>query len=398
MSKNTSGITLGLCLEPLDVLFFRDGKPFMTGTELMVSGLPLPQTVTGAIRTAILRAVGCDFEKLGEAIRHGKSFPEAVRKSCEQEFHWIGELVVRGPWLARYGNGTSSVEVLVPAPANLHREKDQWCVESEESCDPEPVKSHPEKDQPGRLCRLFPLLDDLLPGWSPPGGQQRLRPLWLHKMVPTEPVSGFLTPAGLARFLRASDPAPQDIVSPEKLFGWDYRIGIGIAPDRLVAQESQIFGRGFLTLQKGVVFYAELIVPEHASVIQILDQIKIFPLGGETRQVILHRVDPFRWPEITLADGQKPLVLLTTPCVFEAGWKPRVLDTRLVSAAVPEPLAFSGWDLARGGPKPTRFAVPAGSVYFLDSLPPLPLQTLAETDEDHRQGWGCALIGAWSYE
>ena len=55
--------TVGLCLEALDVLFFRDGRPFMDGTEQMLSGLPLPQTLAGAICTALMQAAGCDFDR-----------------------------------------------------------------------------------------------------------------------------------------------------------------------------------------------------------------------------------------------------------------------------------------------------------------------------------------------
>ena len=36
------------------------------------------------------------------------------------------------------------------------------------------------------------------------------------------------------------------------------------------------------------------------------------------------------------------------------------------TAASGSPVAVSGWDVARGGPRRTRFAVPAGSVYFVE--------------------------------
>ncbi len=40
MSSVGYNVTIGLKLEPLDVLFFRDGRPF--GNEYSLSGLPLP--------------------------------------------------------------------------------------------------------------------------------------------------------------------------------------------------------------------------------------------------------------------------------------------------------------------------------------------------------------------
>jgi len=49
-------------------------------------------------------------------------------------------------------------------------------------------------------------------------------------------------------------------------------------------------------------------------------------------------------------------------------WRQRVslvpkFAARLIAARVGKPLAFSGWDLQSGGPKPTQLAVPAGSAY-----------------------------------
>jgi CRISPR-associated protein Cmr3 len=63
---------------------------------------------------------------------------------------------------------------------------------------------------------------------------------------------------------------------------------------------------------------------------------------------------------------------------------------------VPGALAVSGWDLARGGPKPNRFAAQAGSTYFLDQpLDPWP-GTLSDRPRDQQQGWGCYLKGVWT--
>jgi CRISPR-associated protein Cmr3 len=73
-------------------------------------------------------------------------------------------------------------------------------------------------------------------------------------------------------------------------------------------------------------------------------------------------------------------LLLATPASFEAGWLPdgfaeqdgRITgrlpaidgELQLLAALVPRPLAVSGWDIAKGQPKPTNRAVPAGAVYY----------------------------------
>jgi CRISPR-associated protein Cmr3 len=368
-----------MCLEPLDVLFFRDGRPF-TGSDRSVSGLPLPQTFAGAIRTALLRAAGCDFGRMKQEVEKGKSFAEAVKQACGPEYHGIGHLVVRGPWLARWDRTADEWEVLVPAPAILHKQK---------------------RGEAPNLRRLAPLAAGQLPGWNlPPHEQQGLRPLWMKQLAATEPAEGYLTRQGLQQFLRGDDVRADAVIPSSELFGLDYRTGIGISPERLVAEESQIFGRGFLTLKQDVSLYAEVALPAETATKGLFSEIAALPLGGEGRQVILRRLPkPYAWPNAeTQRAKQKPLLLLTTPCAFLGGWKPQVVDGRLVAAAVPGALAFSGWDLARGGPKPTRFAVPAGSVYFLESLPDNWQHCLAESDEDRQQGWGCCLTGVWTDE
>jgi len=377
VSTTIATMTLGLKLQPLDVLFFRDGRPFMTGNEYMVSGLPMPQTFAGAIRTALLRAAGCDFPSLGKAIKCGRSFAEAVQDVCSSEYHWIGEARVRGPWLARC-QMDDTIDVLVPAPAILHREK-----------------KHDEN-----LHRLSPLHVGSLPGWKPLAEQAGLRPLWLRHLNATEPVEGYLTSRGLALFLRGGVPAPDDVIPASHLYAIDRRTGIGIAPDRLVAEDSQIFGRGFLSLNDGVCLYGEVVLPETVTDHSIIGEDRLLPLGGEGRNVLVERLtSPHVWPSSQPEGGkQKPLVLLATPCPFQAGWKPATLADHMVAAAVPGSVAFSGWDLARGGPKPTRFAVPAGSTYFLESMPGDWPPSLAESDDEQRQGWGCYLKGVWTDE
>lgn len=364
--------TVGLCLEALDVLFFRDGRPFMSGTEQMISGLPLPQTFAGALRTALLRAAGCDFGQLRQALAEGKSFADAVAQSCGQA-RWIGRLAVRGPWLARWQKSSDMPEVLVPVPATLHRVKGNNCT----------------------LYTLAPLRDkEELPGWTPL--ENGLRPLWLKHLAVTEPAEGYLTPQGLAHFLDGKPVSVGEVVPAGDLFGLDYRIGIGISPERLVSEPSQIYGRGFLALKAGVWLYVEVCLPEDAPN-GALDALTTLAFGGESRHVRCRRLQkPFDWPRCTTVG--KPLVLLTTPCVCADGWKPKSLNGRLTAAAVSGAVAFSGWDLARGGPKPTRFAVPAGSVYFLKALPENDLPpSLAETDDEYRQGWGCYVTGVWEY-
>ena len=390
----------GVLLEPLDLLFFRDGRPFGAATRGETQPMAWPQTLAGAVWTALLERHGCDFSELAGRVRERRqAFAEALDGLGLPS--WIARVGVRGPWLARVNARdpvSSPPELLVPVPAVLH------CPQK----DGRGEKSLLSSDRPEPLIRLHPLPPDHSPpGWNRTrtGQQHDLRPLWLSTNQPTERVAGWMNLETLGRFLHGEALTESDILTAQQghqLFGFDHRTGIGIDPRRLTAKESLIYAASFLALRRfddqgrQVVLYAEVVWPEDAAA-DGLDQIRTMPFGGEGRRVALRRLPhPVSWPTAPPQDGQNTMLVLTTPGLFAAGWKPAALTDRLVAAAVPGSLAVSGWDLARGGPKPTRFAVPAGSVYFcqgtLESLP----MPLADQPADRQQGWGDYVVGRWS--
>ncbi|MCX7935274.1 MAG: hypothetical protein N3A66_08460, partial [Planctomycetota bacterium] len=224
--------------------------------------------------------------------------------------------------------------------------------------------------------------------------------------IATERATGFLTADGLRRFLAGQTPEPAQLIPASELFGMDYRVGIGVNGATQTVREGHTFGRGFLALRGGVFLYSEAEIPETAggancAAAEALGRLGVIPLGGEGRQALVTTIPPLAWPAATAANARgrgQILLLLTTPCPLREGWRPRALANHLAAAAVPEPIPFSGWDLARGGPRPTRFAVPAGSVYFLSASPEDLPKSLAEDEEEARQGWGCFLKGEWTDE
>ena len=360
---------VGLSLEPLDTLFFRDGRPFEAATQA-ASGLPQPQTVAGALRTWLLRKAGCDFEKLGDAMRAGKSFTEAVAEEGQPgEASAVGQLRFRGPWFAVDGGPA------VPVPCILHQ------VEDPDGRDAR---------APREIVRLTPLRNPSLPGWVPP--EKGMLPLWLQDTRRARRQEGYLRLSGLRKFLSGAVPQPSEILKREELFDLDRRTGIVVHPESLAADEGMIYAISLLALRPEVSLYAEVVGPEE-TVKLFPEQATPLPLGGEGRHVTLKRVDPVTWPSASPKDNQGALLVLTTPAFFAEGWRPPNLA--LTSAAVPGNVAVSGWDLARGGPKPNRFAVPAGSVYFVNQVPePMP-DSLCE-GEDAALGWGTCLQGVWS--
>ncbi len=350
--------THAFALIPLDLLFFRDGRPFEAAAQVR-SGLPQPQTVAGAVRSWLLARAGCDFPALAENIKRGASFGEACAAQGEK-IAAIGHLRFRGPWFSLDGKSP-----LLPAPATLRRKK------------------HGDDTH---FVRLDPLQKPL-PGWRSEHG---LQPLWYRGNDHLEAVAGYLTLDGMAEFLRGDVPPPEALVTAGALYAEDRRSSVAISPQHLTALEGQIFSVGFLALRPNVSLLLEVAAPAGMS----FPEQGIIRLGGEARQVHLRALpNSIAWPRPTPREGRK-LFILTTPAVFADGWKPSALSP--LAAAVPAPTPVSGWDMARGGPKPTRFAVQAGAVYFVNDTTAASAEAFRD-GEDTAAGAGHTLEGVWNY-
>ena len=352
-------LTLRLELKPVDTLFFRDARPFEAASRA-VSGLPKPQTLAGALRTTLLEHHGVAPAELGGLVREGATFAEALA-TFGPVVGGIADVVAKGPW---FGLGK---QLLVPAPANLRRDKET-----------------------GRLIRLDPLAS-APPGWRP--SADGMLPLWRRGRSAVEAVDGYLTMCGLRRFLEGGVPDASDVVPSKDIYALEDRTGIGIDNARGTAGEGRIYGIRVLVLRRGAILVAEAVGPA-GTLAPLADRPVTIRLGGEGRHVRAHaRQGSIEWPGVAATGDGRRLVLLTTPAWFD-GWRPDGLNP--VSAAVPGYEAVSGWDLARGGPKPNRFMVPAGTVYFLTAGGPLPAAGLVSPD-DAAVGWGNLVEGNWSH-
>ncbi len=376
--------TIDLELEPLDVLFFRDGRPFDAAARA-AGGLPMPQTVAGALRTWLLGRVGCDFGALAAAIRNGVPFVAAASARGRGPAA-VGRIHVRGPWFARRG------ERCVPTPATTRADVDEAkTLPRLERLVPTPATIEVDVDDPKKLYRLDPLADDL-PGWQ---GADGLLPLWRRRPGAAKPRGGYLRPSGLARFLKGDVPLPCQVIDTDALFGYENRTGIGIDAARGAAGDGMIYSTRMMRLRPGVTLVVELVgSPEDLAVCPKQDD--VLALGGEGRRVVVRRAhDVRKWPAPEADDGRGRIVLLTTPAPF-GGWRPPGLP--LAAAAVPGHVAVSGWDLARNGPKPNRFAVAAGSVYFLrENVRPDRRGGSLCAPDDAALGWGAYVEGAWEH-
>lgn len=367
---------IGLHLDPLDTLFFRDGRPFGAATKAS-GGLPTPQPLAGALRTALLAQHGFDFRRFSQLRRQPK--PGAIRDhldGCGAPQHVIATSF-RGPWLALADK--ERIEPLLPVPANVVRQS---------------TKNGKEEKGSWHLNRLH---GSELPGWAP-DSLHGLRPLWRKDEAPdAKHPGGFLTLTGIKHYLRGEALNDDFWLKDSDLYDFDNRTGIEIDPSSLTGIKGQIYGIRLLTLKphfkgKEVCLYAEMLPPAAGE----LSVPELVPLGGEGRYVAVRKREAVCWPDH--GSDSRSLWLLATPAFFPGKSPlPDVKPGKLLAAASGHPVAVSGWDIARNGPRPTRFAVPAGSVYFVDGPFNPAHQSLCADSEDVAQGWGYALRGSWNH-
>lgn len=402
----TSLTTSGLLFDPLDVLFFRDGRPFEAASRV-TSGLPQPQTLAGALRTALLASSGFRFADFQRRRREPGASAATLLFDLRDAGAQPADIATRfrGPWLALV-DADLTVTPLLPVPQNLTRPEQPRAPTTAWSA------TYPSERVP--------------PGWQPP--LPSLRPLWRShaESRDDEKPDGFLTLRGISQYLSAAARRSERLyldeewLASEAVYGADHRVGVAINADSLTTAVGMLYGISLLALPSRVparllrgpsppaqyvgsrvALYAEAIGPEEVA--GRLDGLPI-SFGGEGKYVIGRSVAPVAWPSET-SGGANSIWYLATPGLFQLtsatgmskpAWVPDRLPGALVGAACGAGTAVSGWDIARGGPKPTRFAVPAGAVYFADGASPGAPDSLCSDPEDVAQGWGFALSGTCS--
>ena len=267
----------GLKLDPLDTLFFRDGRPF-DATNRVSGGLPNPQTLAGAIRTAML-------VEQGYSAKDFREFAAKRRRGNQDARSSLGDKAIlndfRGPWLAwHYADGR--VEPLLKVPQNLFREGE-----------PGEGKWYRSRPQPN------------VPGWT---DSQRL-PLWRADGTDAKTPEGFLTLEGIVAFLNGKDPNDSQWYRPADLYDFDNRTGIVIDPQTFASSKGKIYGIRLLSLNPKAVpccaakarlgLYAEV----SAGVGAPQWVARAIPFGGEGKYVRADTTTPVDWPAMTSSGG-----------------------------------------------------------------------------------------------
>lgn len=373
-------------IEPMDVLLFRDGKPFSAGDDHLARSLfpPTPMPFQGAIRSTVLA-------------EHGFRFDDQVRGLIGDE-NGYGKLRMKGPFVARRDEAISEY---FPVPADLVQPKD----EGEEQLS----KKGDQSDEGAGLLTL----QTRKPFWKT-DLEMPLLNLWAGCPVRCETPRGFLSEGELVRCLLGEAPG---VTEPNSFACTESRMGIRRKSSTHSVETGKLYSVAFTRLKEDVGFTLDVEgIP--------LKEKGLLLLGGESRSARYESIPERTWlknAEQKIREriaASKPLrfkVYLATPAFFAGGWLPQGFDQgtlegnlgglrlKIKAAAVSRPLPVGGWDLKNRRPKAIRRYVPAGSVYYFEALDPgltvddlfaaLHFQCLSE--EGREIGFGLSLIGGW---
>ena len=399
-----------LFLEPVDAWSFRDGRPFEIGEAYEARSLfpPYPWTVLGCLRTALLRELCGDPDRYADPGRHadppgGKPCAACGAGPCRaapRVGRPDGPAPFRiGPPLLGRRREDGGVDAYYPTPRDLV----VLVV-----LDPPPRRCDPAK------TALLAPLDALPPGAAHALGD--LAPVGRRGPERVETPEAAYVDAGRLAAALAGDAPPWPWTPCAPSHAPEPRIGVGIDPKTRSVRQGQLYVRDVVRLEDG----AGLVVATDQDL--GLDGV-VARLGGDGRLARLSRVAPPAPPPLAEPRGPRFKVYLAAPAAFgdPAGatrdWRPAWLQggvegteprsgarVRLRGAAVGTLVPVGGWDLARREPRPIRWLVPAGAVYFFEAADAaaaraaaqaLHGQCLADDEAMARAGFGLAFAGRW---
>lgn len=370
---------------PTDLLFFRDGRPMETGEGSGGHGSrwPFPTVLFDAIHAALHRA-----------------FPE---NSAPQD--WDVRHQARGHNGRQGDLRFGGLRTVGPFP---QEKSGDWLF-------PAPLDARPGADKAAHALRIL----------RPGAGRCNL-PMPLSALAASnqsqskDPVPAWWTKGDMEAFLLHGTAQVREL--PEPLWTTEWTTGIGIDPLRGTQDGARIYSASYLRLHSDVSLGCAGMLPGTGGVADALDV--LFPAdarivcGGQQRVCNVRRINmPLAevLPRSAPVPGEKVKWSLLSPAIFPkssghpGGWLPswvdpqtgRVLlprekparqpgesrhrwrqrslqnvtplDVTLIAACVGKPEVVTGWsdhlvtaDGARGSAKPTRLAVPAGSVYYFE--------------------------------
>jgi CRISPR-associated protein Cmr3 len=352
-------------ISALDALMFRDGRPFNqgdAGTDAAVSRFPPPPpTIAGALRLLFANALGYKSKE------DWKNGPLGDGANWQASVSQLDKLEFSALLLTHSDKG-----LLYPCPLHLARAEDKDGV---------------KRDVISLLPRVALDCDLGREVWLP-AAETGMVGVKIH-------AGDWLTREGMEKVLSGGLPASKDIVEKKCLYEFESRVGIGRDADRRTAIDGALYTASFVRLRDGVSMVQSVNGVADAAV--KANGLQRF--GGEHRSAFFEPLGAAAdWPkapaELESASGKFRYAALTlAPVIFNDMPRPggtvEGLAGQLVSACLGKPQMLGGWDSQDKKPLPLRAALPAGSVFFM------------ETDDAQkalaRHGGTIGVFGAWGF-
>lgn len=378
-----------LFLQANDTFFFRDGRPFTKGDQSDGYSIfpPLPTTILGALRTAYIAEHGDMSSFYARKMKKTIGTPDS-----------LGSMHLKGVFLADMES-----TIYYPIPLDLLVKKN-------------------ETDN-----RLY-LLDI---GTKSSNLSSNTLLTHLLKWSGTEDVesetNGRLEDIDMTEYLLGGQTEfifrpIEDFVRSEPKIGIERDYRTSAAKDNMLYRINMSrFQSQFLKSNERKALSDLGFVVDYQCDIE-LPANGLLKLGGEgksfTYRRSCHNPNPFATEEDMAAlkesirSSRIFKLYFATPAIFNQGWLPKWIDKttykaqyqslsfELITAAVGKPLAIGGWNMKKNMPKPTRQAIPAGSVYYFKIPDESCVDAIVDTfyyknisDRQAEEGFGLCFVG-----
>ena len=305
--------------KPVDTLFFRGSEPMILGENHSATSIfpPTPNTIAGAMRTAVLIQNSIDFKKYKDkSFKDEKIISSIGRYSNKPPFDVIGPLFL-------YEN-----EIFIPAPYSWYPYS--WYMDSD-------YKKILDKELKAKVkpIKSFLLYSDLI--------KTNKERLFWAKPDKNELVSMGGYWIGFDDFVQGKDEF--DLYNITYFVDFEQRTGIALNDNRTV-KDGHVYSFNHARLKEGceIVFGINKELP--------IDSEGILKLGAEQRFGMYKRLKIN--VELPNSNCNTYLSLSVSPKSDKANKS--IIATGKI-------LYFGGWDLAKGFHKPMIGYFPAGSVF-----------------------------------
>lgn len=356
----TDNITIQL--DPLDTLFFKDGKPFSMGEETWADGIfpPPPSVLYGAIRTTLIS------EQIGE-----KELDNLIKKTENLTIYNIA-ISIRGQ------------DEYYPLPFDVVSYKDKGLEKEDYEVFPLPIKRINLSS--GSSLSVFPIYerDD--------------------NQTVEHPSKGLISRTNLIKYLKGN-------LATFKSKNWsDFVIEepkVGIKRNRSTRTTSEVDGElyrvGMRRVKNDARFQITFNWQGNTNIFYENDKpVRLGAEGKLAEASIAENVIPLNAVVIT----RYIRVYLATDGIFQNGIPDLSrlgISAKLKGMAIGKPYMLGGFDIAEKRPKPMLKVAPAGSVFYYESDEPVDVSQLQGrslsdniNNADYvKQGFGIAFFGTW---